>query len=237
MAMTELVQLASTWIGDDPPAAAQLEPKIDGWRAVWMRGLDGEPHLYTGRGGGRINGVEHIEHRCKLMEQAAGKPLVLDGEFQVDGTLAATKKWCESGWKQGGEAGEFFMFDILNAYDWGHGGGFMPQQDRSLRLGELLASAERLLDDEWEWRPGSFGADHKTRPLRVLPRKLVFSAQEVVDEVLTLWSMGAEGAVVKDIVAPYQRKRTKNWQKVTREGRKWMDLWGIEYPLPVTSNN
>ncbi len=236
MAITELVQLASTWAGDDPPPAAQIEPKIDGWRATWLRGVDGEPRLYTGRGGGRIHGVGHIEHRCRLMEQAAGRELVIDGEFQVGGSLARTKHWCETGWKQGGEAGQLFVFDVLNEYDWRHGGGIVPQQDRSVRVETLMATAAKLQAEEWDWRPGTYGSDQNARPLRRLPRKHVYSAREVVDEVQQIWAMGGEGIVIKDITAPYVRKRSRHWQKVTREGRKWMERWGIEEPLSVTSN-
>ena len=39
------------------------------------------------------------------MEEVAGEPLFFDAEFQVDGTLLATKAWCERGHKLGGSAG------------------------------------------------------------------------------------------------------------------------------------
>lgn len=66
------------------------EQKIDGWRALRFPGIDGKVRLWT-RNGQTIEGAGHILHRLALMEQVAGEPMVFDGEFQLGGTLEATK--------------------------------------------------------------------------------------------------------------------------------------------------
>lgn len=217
--MTDLCQLAGDWRGDHPPAGAMLEQKVDGFRAVYLRGVEGLPRLFT-RGGCTIEGTGHIRHRIALMEKAAGERLVLDGEFQVGGTLKATKAWCERDWKQGGEAGTLFAFDLLTQAEWAAGGSDRPLQERKARLVELWHAAEAMVQDEWDWREGSFGADAEIQPVRVLPHVHVFTRDEVIDLAQGVWSTGGEGCVLKDMAAGYERKRNSNWLKV---GRPWRE--------------
>ncbi|MDS7278876.1 hypothetical protein NXG15_29670, partial [Klebsiella pneumoniae] len=89
------------------------------------------------RQGRTIEGAGHILYRLSLMERAAGRPMVFDGEFQVGGSLAATKAWCEGGWRRGREAGTLHLFDCLPMADWRAGGDDTPLYARKARLQDL----------------------------------------------------------------------------------------------------
>lgn len=220
--MTQLCQLAGTWTGDHPPSGALIEQKLDGWRAIWTRNLEGLPRLFT-RNGVLIEGVGHIQHRLEAMERAAGQPMVFDGEFQVGTTLDETKSWCERGYKQGGEAGTLYLFDCMSYEEWKAGGSDTSLIDRKTRLIGLWNSGEKLLSEDWDWRPGSRGKDADTHPVRVLPHEMAFERADVVRAAMRVWNWGGEGVVVKDQSSPYQRNRSGDWRKV---GRPWQDKLG-----------
>lgn len=86
-----------------------IEPKVDGWHALYLRNQDNQPALDT-PGGFRIEGVGHIVHRLRAMGAGADEPVFFDGEFQVGIRLAETKACCEGVWKSGGEAGIGFVY-------------------------------------------------------------------------------------------------------------------------------
>lgn len=221
---SQLCQLAGNWSGRDPPFNAVVESKIDGWRALWLRNHESQPGLYT-RNGYRIHGAGHIEHLLLAIEREAGEPLFLDGEFQVNGNLADTKRWCESGWKAGGEAGELFLFDCLTRAEWMQGGSERPLHERKQRLGALWAAVAANLGKEWTWRPGSYGRDEGKAPVHVLPHAYALTAGDVIDQAMKVWRDGGEGLVIKDMLAPYQRNRSDAWLKV---GRPWQDKLGLK---------
>ncbi|KPL67389.1 hypothetical protein SZ64_04280 [Erythrobacter sp. SG61-1L] len=214
-APTELCQLASTWAGSILPGGWMAEEKRDGWRALYMRGLDGKPRLYT-RNGHPIEGTGHIVHRLGLLERVAGQPLVIDGEFQVDGTLDATKHWCERGWRHGGEAGLLYAFDVVPMVNWVRGGWEWPQERRKAWLQSLAAQVEADASLQWEWRPGSRGADEGREAVKVLPHGWAFGVHDVRDAACRVWGSGGEGIMLKDPAAPYLRNRNGAWQKVKR---------------------
>lgn len=213
---TELCQLASTWAGSLPPGGLAFEEKRNGWRALFMRNHAGEPCLFT-RGGMRIEGADHIIHRCRLLERVAGQPLVIDGEFQVDGSLEATKRWCEAGWRRGGEAGVLHAFDIVPMVNWVRGEWEWPWHRRKAWLVSLSRQVDADPGLSWEWRPGSRGADDGRDAVRVLPDGWVFTLPDVLDEARRVWGRDGEGLVLKDPIAPYQRKRSDAWLKVRRD--------------------
>lgn len=217
-----LCQLASTWRGHDPPAGALIEQKVDGWRAVWMHNLEGLPRLFT-RTGVLIEGTGHIQHRLEAMERAAGMPMVFDGEIQVGTTLQETKAWCELGHKQGGEAGTFYVFDCMSYDDWKAGGSDTPLIQRKMRLTGLWHAGEKLLSEDWDWRPGSRGRDADSHPVRVLPHAMAWERADIVRAAVHVWNSGGEGVMLKELDAPYQRNRSKTWLKV---GRPWQDRLG-----------
>lgn len=219
---TELFQLAGSWQGRALPPGAVAEEKIDGWRAGYIRGRDGKLGLFT-RNGHPIEGIGHIMHRLGQMEEVAGTELFFDGEFQVDGTLAATKHWCETGWKQGGEAGAFYVFDCFTRAEWEVGGSNVPQNVRRARLQALCASTPA---DQWDWRAGSRGRDEGRECVFFLPQLDVFTVADAVRAAQYVWSRGGEGLMLKNSYAPYRRNRTKDWQKV-KQGQAWIERLGV----------
>lgn len=220
--MKELCQLASQWNGRDLPAGAVAEVKADGWRALYIRDWEGRPTLRT-RGGLAIEGVGHIMHQLAAFERHAGEPLMVDGEFVVgDGpdTLAATKRWCEFGWKLGGEAGTFHAFDLMPFADWQRGGSSQPWWQRKQRLQALALAVETCPDHAWTWRPGSRGRDEGRQAVRVIPHRDVWHVDEAIEVAGEMWAAGLEGIVLKDPFAAYTRARSNSWLKV---GRPWRD--------------
>ncbi|WP_333838788.1 ATP-dependent DNA ligase [Novosphingobium sp.] len=208
-----LCQLAVDWRGDMPADGLMAEEKRDGWRGLRCAGIDGVPRLFTRRGQ-LIEGAGHILYRLALMERAAGQAMVFDGEFQVDGSLAATKAWCEGGWRRGGEAGVFHLFDCLSLDEWNAGGTDLPLYARKARLQDLARAVD---DDEalsWEWRPGSRGDDAWRTSCPILPDLWVSDVGDVLGEARRVWATKGEGLMLKDAEAPYRRNRNAAWQKV-----------------------
>lgn len=210
---SSLCQLAAKWDGRTvPDGGCMAEVKHDGWRALYFRGLDGQPNLWT-RNGFVIEGVGHILHRLSLIEQAAGCQMVFDGEFVVDGTLAATKAWCERGWRTGGEAGTFHAFDALPFADWQRGGTSTPLHVRK----QMLAGYIRSADDaplSWEWREGTHGREPDGPAVLLVEDEWCADAGDVLDLANRVWRAGGEGLMLKDAMAPYQRNRNDAWRKV-----------------------
>lgn len=214
--MTSLCALLADWTGSLPEGGAMCEAKIDGFRALYFPGIDGVWRLWS-RQGMPIEGVAHITHRLAQMQRAAGQPMMLDGELQVAGTLAATKAWCERGWKQGGTAGVLHLFDAVPLDDWKRGECPIPLYERKKGLSRLLDAT----GGEWEWRPGSRGADDPDC-VRVIPDEWAFTDRDVIQAARRIWAVGGEGCVVKDAESPYRRKRSDAWQKIKIENQhKW----------------
>ena len=219
MAANSLVQLLDDWKGTVPEGGAWLEQKHDGWRAFYAPDYLGKPCLWT-RNGHPIEGVGHILHRLARMEREAGQPMFFDGELIVGGTLEATKAWCESGWKKGGEAGTFHAFDAIPLREWKAGGGAIPLISRKNALEALVAATD---EPEWEWRAGSRGRD-EAGPAAVsfVGGQWIFDQRDVIDAARGIWAAGGEGVVIKEGDAPYRRNRNRTWQKVKRENQyKW----------------
>ena len=196
------------------------EQKVDGWRALRFPGIDGKVRLST-RNGHPIEGIEHILHRLALMEQIAGEPMVFDGEFQVGGTLEATKHWCERGWRLGGEAGTFYAFDCLTLAEWRAGGTDRPLYERKAQLQALARAVDEEPALSWEWRPGSHGRD-ESGAVQILADSWAADERDVVDEAQRVWAAGGEGLMLKDAESPYRRLRSGAWLKVKGENvMKW----------------
>lgn len=213
-----LCTLLSEWDGTLPPDGAMLEQKIDGWRCLWLTGIDGKARLFS-RNGIPLDGADHIAWRLEQMERAAGEPMLFDGEIQVAGTLDATKRWFESGWRMGGEAGVLHLFDCLTMAEWRAGGSDVPLYQRKARLAALIGAGA----DQWEWRPRSHGRDDPAC-VRLLPDEWVSTPADVLDAAKRVWAADGEGVVVKRWDAPYRRLRSRDAQKVKPGGPWWRNL-------------
>lgn len=226
--MTALCQLLADWRGTLPDGGALAERKWDGWRATWFTGIDGAARLWS-RNGLPLPGVEHIAARMRAMERVAGQRMVFDGELVVDGTLAATKLWCERGHKAGGNAGHLHLFDCLTFAEWRAGGSTVPLYQRKARLVELVEATapipagayEGAIPACWEWPAGSKGRIEPD-PVSVIPDRWVFDADDVLAFAQEVWAENGEGVVTKDPESPYERRRSNAWAKVKMENRaKW----------------
>lgn len=221
MTHSQLCQLGQDWRGDVPAGGLMAEEKRDGWRCLYFRGRDGQPRLWS-RNGMPIEGADHILYRLRLMEAVAGQPMFFDGEYQVDGSLAATKAWCERGWRAGGERGLFHAFDCLPYAEWLAGGSERPLYARKAMLADLAGKVENDPSLSWEWRPGSHGRDGEASPVIVEPDFWLFDAQDVLTMASRVWAGGGEGLVLKDPESPYQRNRNAAWLKVKQcNAGKW----------------
>jgi len=208
----ELVQLARDWdFSTIPDGGCMAEQKIDGWRASRIVDQQGRPVMMT-RNGVPIEGAAHILHRLALIERAYGCPVMFDGEFQVDDCLSATKAWCERGWKAGGEAGVYHLFDAMPLDAWQRGGDETPLYERKARLRAAVATTEAM-PEAWDWRAGSHGRDDPDC-VRLLPDEWVADAGDALDFARRIWMKGGEGAILKDAEAPYRRNRSPDWRKV-----------------------
>jgi len=213
----ELCQLAGVWGGDVPEHGLMWEEKRDGWRALYLPDHEGRPTLFT-RNGVPIGGTEHILWKLGQMEAAAGERMVFDGEFVVgDDDLVATKAWCESGWRQGGCAGTFHVFDVLTHAEWKAGGSDRPLVERKAMLRALFEQAD---GDDWTCRPGSHGRDDDAPAVVVLPDGWAFEATDVLAEARRIWAAEGEGVMLKSPEAPYRRNRSSDWLKV-KPGGPW----------------
>lgn len=217
---TSLFQLLADYRGEIPPGGLLYEEKQDGYRAGYFTGADGTRRLWT-RSGLPIEGTGHILSRLQAMERAAGERMFFDAEFQVGGTLAATKAWCERGHKQGGHAGHLYLFDAMPLAEWRTGGSDTPLVQRKARLAELVKATEPD-PDAWEWPEGSKGKIEPA-PLSVLPDGWVFDHADAVDAVRRVWAAGGEGCVFKDAESPYRRNRNGHWLKAKGDNQhKWL---------------
>lgn len=202
---TQFFQLLTDWDGRTVPEDAIGEEKIDGWRCGWWRGIEARPGLWT-RGGMAINGTSHIGADLKRMEALAGEPWMFDGEFQVDGTLTATKRWCERGWRTGGTAGKLYLFDGMPEREWRAGGCAMPLIDRKKRLAELISAITPP--------SGEFVTPHQGN-IELIPHRLIMSCADVYRRADEIWDRDGEGIVIKDANCPYIRGRSKAWSRLT----------------------
>lgn len=149
------------------------------------------------------------------MARAAGVPFMFDGEFQVGGTLDATKQWCERGWKSGGNAGTLYLFDAMPLVDWERGRCEVPWIERKARLRAIAAAADA--DPlSWEWALRSRGDTPGS--VEILDDVWLFTADDVRDEANRIWARGGEGLMLKDPEAPYTRARSDSWLKVKKDG-------------------
>lgn len=219
-----LCHLASDYRGAFPDGGMMVERKWDGFRCLFFRGIDGQPRLWS-RNGMPIEGCDHILRQLLRVEQRAGFPAFIDGELVVDGTLAATKRWVETDYRQGGERGTFHAFDMLSQADWKAGGTDTPLYQRKSALAQAISEAGADRSD-WDWTPGTRGRDEsEPSPVELVEDVWVFSHADLVAEARRIWAIGGEGLMAKFAEEPYRRVRSGAWVKIKRDNmNKWSNV-------------
>lgn len=218
-----LCQLASEYRGKLPFGGAMVETKHNGFRCLFLRDVRGTPGLWT-RQGMPINGCEHILRQLKRVDAAAGEPQFIDGELIVEGvmneaTLAATKRWVESGWRHGEDRGTFHAFDMLPDAEWRAGGSARPLYKRKEALAVAIGLAERERYS-WEWAEGTRGRDElDPSPVELVEDEWATDEGELLDLARRVWAIDGEGVVAKVADAPYRRLRSADWMKVKHAGQ------------------
>jgi len=203
----ELCHLFNEWRGDVPEGGWAVSLKVDGWRCLW---IDGE---FRTRNGQPLHAADHFKPVMRLMEQAAGTRLFLDMEYQVDGSLAATKAHCERGWKDGSKRGKLHLFDAVPAANWFRGDCAMPLVDRFAWLADIAEKAHAL-PLAWEIDPVFWDR------VEVLGQVLMHDAGEIQALAEQVWALGLEGLVLKRPGSLYQRRRSDEWKKVKQKPQR-----------------
>lgn len=209
--MNSLCQLAIERATPLPAFGTMAEQKIDGWRCLFFPDWQGKPTLWT-RNGMPLMGAGHVLRRLVDVERVLGGQWFIDGEFQVDGTLAATKAHCERGWREG-DRGTFHAFDAVPLADWRADRCDIPLYRRKSLLGGAIG--ETAPDpDAWEWQEGSRGRNHGVDPVRLLPDRWLADDADLASFAGEVWAAGGEGVMVKDAESLYRRARSPAWRKV-----------------------
>jgi ATP-dependent DNA ligase len=185
-----LCALVSDWTGKVPFNGALVEPKIDGMRALYC---DGE--LFT-REGSTIHGVDHILAKLRAIEHEAAVPLVIDGEWQVGGSFAATIAHFKAAGARG-DAGVLHVFDLMPARVW-------RGEDVCEALHARRAKLDRLL-------PPFVGDE-----LRLVPWAYMTDAADIEARARELIAAGGEGVVVKAANSTYRRAKGTIWQRIRK---------------------
>ncbi|MFC4593695.1 hypothetical protein [Sphingobium tyrosinilyticum] len=185
---SELCTLAVKWDGTVPGGGLIVQEKVDGIRALW---IDGQ--LVT-REGNAIGGTSHIAAALARLEQAFGRRMMFDGEFQVGAALQPTLRHFANGGRYG-DAGHLFLFDAVPLEDW-----------RTDRCQIPLTARLDVLD--------AGGAALRGDAVSVLPRRLVATPSAVQRDAEGIWAREGEGLVAKVPTSLYRRRRDMAWAKV-----------------------
>ncbi len=186
----ELCQLVDNWKGAVPIGGAIVEPKVDGFRALW---IDGE--LVT-REGTPLAGADHIAARLRQLEHEACMPMFFDGEYQVDGSFGRTLAHFRA-FGGNGSAGTLQLFDAMPMRVWRGEDACDSLELRRDKLDRLVKGKED-------------GA------VRLMPWAFMTDVADIEARAREYIAAGGEGVVVKQATATYQRNRCGLWQRIKR---------------------
>ena len=181
------VQLAKEFDGRLPECIL-VQPKLDGYRCL--------AHTTTGflfsRNGKRLEGYTTLEEQIRQLP----KGYQLDCEIMSE-NFKGTQSSAFS--HTVGKKGILNAFDLIEESEEEED---IPQYKRSKSLSELLKEFSPL--------------DHiHNVPYRLIDRGLSDTKLDTLYESYSQYvAEGYEGAMIKDAEAPYERKRTRNWQKL-----------------------
>lgn len=217
-APAELCQLAGVWKGKPLGSDWIVEEKVDGIRMLWIGDASGGGSIVT-RKGEPLLCAEHLRPELERLQRRFGYPVVLDGEYQVDGgflpTLAALRRAKRARPrkpkidKDGHEIPEsppngiFHWFDALPVEEWHQwptGRACWPLSSRRSVMEVALGG----------WRP---------QGIVLAPQRRIVPSEDIERLAQWMWDKGGEGLMLKHGAAPYVRRRAPTWLKVKRKLR------------------
>lgn len=182
-----------------------VEPKLDGVRCIAV-GSATQPFIFYTRSGKEIESVQHIGEQLQATlrcfdtqdgDSESSHLVVFDGEIvttSFNDTVSQVRR-------KGAQAkdADFHVFDALNKKTWDEGGGSDGYAARRDALEALLNN----------------GADMPN--VTPVHQYVVNSDEEVQAIFQSIFDKGGEGVIVKDLAAPYQKKRHAGWLKIKGE--------------------
>ncbi|WP_342234675.1 ATP-dependent DNA ligase [Inquilinus sp. OTU3971] len=180
------------------PVAA--EPKLDGWRVIAF--VDEKVVFYT-RGGNEITTLESLKPefgklRAELIKMGGPGRFVMDGEV-MSGAFNETSSVVRRKNEQAEDA-VFHAFDLVSAAYFID--GTKTETPVYCKRRPML---ERLVT--------AVGSDR----VKLVPRYLVNSLEEIEELYGKVRARGLEGLIVKDLDAPYEKKKSYHWLKIKAE--------------------
>jgi len=185
----ELCSLLEGWTPGLHPARAGVEVKLDGIRCLYIAG-----QLYT-REGSPMECASHCLAWLRGIEANMGTPMFFDGEYVEEGGLEATLSAFRS--RKGN--GCLWLFDAVPLDQWKSGKpsrAILRDRKEKLRKAVKATTAGRSDCAVGYIEHVDIGRD------------------QVEDECLRLTRLGYEGLVIKNLDAPYFRKRNSEMLKV-----------------------
>jgi DNA ligase-1 len=184
------VQLCNEWDGRRLPARAILECKLDGGRALLV--IAGGKYCCYSRNGNLFNNVGHIAAELKAFDG-----WVLDGE--IVGRELGDKGWGQamSAVKKaecGDTSASYIVFDVISAAEFD-----------ARKSTKTLAQRKAILKAKFP-KGACFSGMVKSFPVK--------TAKQVEKHMKEFVKAGFEGAVLKDLDAPYEFKRSSAWLKL-----------------------
>lgn len=177
-----------------------VEPKLDGVRCIAV-GSATQPFIFYTRSGKEIESVQHIGAQLQATMECfyggEGELMVFDGEI-VTSSFNDTVSQVRRKGAQAADA-SFHVFDAMAKRTWDAGGGDVDYTARRSAL------------------KGLFNGGPDMPNVTPVHQYLVNSDEEVQAIYQSIFDRGGEGVIVKDLAAPYQKKRHAGWLKIKGE--------------------
>jgi ATP-dependent DNA ligase len=164
-----------------PPGKRLVQLKADGIRALYVDGR------VVSREGAPLDCALHCQPGLARIEQAVGRPMMIDGEYVAQNGFDATL----TEMKRGQGEGVFWAFDMMPLADWQAGSCGLPIEHRLQCLRERVVACDSQFVGMLDW-------------WMMTPHQTAAKAREI-------WAAGGEGVVSKQPGSPYLRQRSDFW--------------------------
>lgn len=182
---------------------AYVSPKLDGMRCVVV--YDGETVQYLSRGGKPITTLEHCSDEVVLLLNNV--PGVLDCEAMssdFNDTMSSVKRKTAKNTDS-----KLFVFDYIPFEDFSNGVGSLTQKARLYQLLKMFESVN-------------------LKSIEMVEHVVVNDEESAFDCYAKYRQQGLEGAIVKNINAPYKFKRNDAWIKIKPKETIDLEIVGYE---------